>query len=156
MAEAVAAECPQTYPRAHLRIASLVAGMVALTGPLAAQETVKHLNPVIEKLAAGKPFIGFQTGDLIDLSLWNVFIPVGSGSYGYNNDGAWHDVKIPVKDMLAWGAAGSGLPYPNSAALDLTKVSVPFVLADIYGTTGKPSGTTTATPIYLDNIYWSK
>src|SRR6266478_8850847 len=47
-----------------LRIALLAAGLVALTGPLSAQEAVKHLNPVIEKLAAGKPFIGFQTGDL--------------------------------------------------------------------------------------------
>jgi 4-hydroxy-2-oxoheptanedioate aldolase len=28
------------------------------------KEAVKHLNPVVEKLAAGKPFIGFQTGDL--------------------------------------------------------------------------------------------
>jgi 4-hydroxy-2-oxoheptanedioate aldolase len=29
-----------------------------------AQPTPKHLNPVIEKLAAGKPFFGVQTGDL--------------------------------------------------------------------------------------------
>jgi len=29
-----------------------------------AQTAPKHLNPVIEKLAAGKPIIGFQTGDL--------------------------------------------------------------------------------------------
>jgi 4-hydroxy-2-oxoheptanedioate aldolase len=64
MAEAVAAKCLRTYPRTCLRVASLVAGMVALTAPLSAQEGVKHLNPVIEKLAAGKPFIGFQTGDL--------------------------------------------------------------------------------------------
>src|ERR1700719_4715699 len=46
-----------------LRIALLVVGIIALTDALSAQE-VKHLNPVIEKLAAGKPFIGFQTGDL--------------------------------------------------------------------------------------------
>src|SRR5215813_276954 len=44
-------------------IALLMVAIVAQTGTLAAQE-VKHLNPVIEKLAAGKPFIGFQTGDL--------------------------------------------------------------------------------------------
>lgn len=104
----------------------------------------------------GVLLFGFQTGDLIDLSLWNVFIPVGSGSYGYNNDGAWHDVKIPISDMLAWGGQGSGLPQPNSAALDLSRVTVPFVVADIFSTTGKPQGTTTTTPIYLDNIYWSK
>jgi 4-hydroxy-2-oxoheptanedioate aldolase len=29
-----------------------------------AQSAPKHLNPVIERLAAGKPFIGYQTGDL--------------------------------------------------------------------------------------------
>ncbi len=29
-----------------------------------AQPVAKHLNPVIEKLAAGKPFFGVQTGDL--------------------------------------------------------------------------------------------
>ena len=42
----------------------LMLGSLILTGTLSAQQTVKHLNPVIEKLAAGKPFIGFQTGDL--------------------------------------------------------------------------------------------
>src|SRR5438105_14558704 len=45
-----------------LCLALLMAGIVTQTGKLAAQE-VKHLNPVIEKLAAGKPFIGFQTSD---------------------------------------------------------------------------------------------
>jgi 4-hydroxy-2-oxoheptanedioate aldolase len=33
-------------------------------GTLSAQSVPKHLNPVIEKLAAGKPFVGVQTGDL--------------------------------------------------------------------------------------------
>jgi hypothetical protein len=46
-----------------LGVALLMAGMVTHAGTLAAQE-VKHLNPVIEKLAAGKAVIGFQTGDL--------------------------------------------------------------------------------------------
>jgi hypothetical protein len=36
---------------------------IAFPGTLFAQPS-KHLNPVIEKLAAGKPFIGVQTGDL--------------------------------------------------------------------------------------------
>src|SRR5215470_1839765 len=38
-------------------------GAIVAAGTLSAQPP-KHLNPVIEKLAAGKPFIGFQTGDL--------------------------------------------------------------------------------------------
>src|SRR6266571_2043342 len=46
-----------------LCLALLIAGIVTQPGALSAQE-VKHLNPAIEKLAAGKPFIGFQTGDL--------------------------------------------------------------------------------------------
>ena len=38
---------------------------VLLRIPIAlAQPSPKHLNPVIEKLAAGKPFFGVQTGDL--------------------------------------------------------------------------------------------
>ena len=48
----------------YLRMALFVVGIVMLTGTVSAEEPVKHLNPVIEKLAAGKPFIGFQTGDL--------------------------------------------------------------------------------------------
>src|SRR6202790_5811117 len=54
----------------YLRIALLLVGQIFIiaivtpTGTLCAQQAVKHLNPVIEKLAAGKPFIGFQTGDL--------------------------------------------------------------------------------------------
>src|SRR5450755_2712630 len=48
----------------YLRIALLGFGIVVQTGTLSAEEAAKHLNPVIEKLAAGKPFIGFQTGDL--------------------------------------------------------------------------------------------
>ena len=47
----------------YLRIALLMAGTFGQMGTLSAQE-VMHLNPVIEKLAAGKPFIGFQTGNL--------------------------------------------------------------------------------------------
>ena len=46
-----------------LHIALLMLGIAGQTDTLSAQE-VKHLNPVIEKLAAGKPFIGFQTSNL--------------------------------------------------------------------------------------------
>src|SRR5215472_1729453 len=48
----------------YLRTALLAVGLVMPTGTLVAQEAVKHLNPVIAKLAADKPFIGFQTTDL--------------------------------------------------------------------------------------------
>jgi 4-hydroxy-2-oxoheptanedioate aldolase len=47
-----------------LLLACFAIGVVASQTALMAQSTPKHLNPVIEKLAAGKPFFGVQTGDL--------------------------------------------------------------------------------------------
>lgn len=47
----------------YLPIALLTVGIAVLPLTVSAAE-VKHLNPVIEKLAAGNPFIGFQTSDL--------------------------------------------------------------------------------------------
>ena len=38
--------------------------IIPAIGTMFAQSAPKHLNPVIEKLAAGKPFVGVQTGDL--------------------------------------------------------------------------------------------
>src|ERR1700744_3572294 len=46
------------------RLAVLAAASIVSLVSVAAQQPAKHLNPVIEKLAAGKPFIGFQIGDL--------------------------------------------------------------------------------------------
>jgi 4-hydroxy-2-oxoheptanedioate aldolase len=53
----------KTYWQLVRVFVALALGLMAQAGVPSAQE-VKHLNPVIEKLAAGKPFIGFQTGDL--------------------------------------------------------------------------------------------
>ena len=41
-----------------------VLAVIVSTGIVSAQSEPRHLNPVIEKLAAGKPFFGVQTGDL--------------------------------------------------------------------------------------------
>ena len=43
---------------------TLIAVLVGAWGTMCAQSSPKHLNPVIEKLAAGQPFFGVQTGDL--------------------------------------------------------------------------------------------
>ncbi len=47
----------------YFRIALLTAAIATLPQALSAAE-VKHLNPAIEKLAAGKPIIGLQTGSM--------------------------------------------------------------------------------------------
>src|SRR5260370_13046214 len=54
----------KAYRTNYLRVALLAGGLVTRRGPSHAREGVKHLNRGIEKFAAGKPFIGFQTGDL--------------------------------------------------------------------------------------------
>lgn len=41
-----------------------VLAVIVSTGIVSAQSEPRHLNPVIEKLATGKPFFGVQTGDL--------------------------------------------------------------------------------------------
>jgi 4-hydroxy-2-oxoheptanedioate aldolase len=47
------------------RFLPFAAAWIIMPMPIAlAQTAPKHLNPVIEKLAAGKPFFGVQTGDL--------------------------------------------------------------------------------------------
>jgi 4-hydroxy-2-oxoheptanedioate aldolase len=43
---------------------AVIAVLVSAWSTMCAQSTPKHLNPVIEKLAAGQPFFGVQTGDL--------------------------------------------------------------------------------------------
>ena len=45
-------------------VSSWVLAIIVSTGIVSAQSEPRHLNPVIEKLAAGKPFFGVQTGDL--------------------------------------------------------------------------------------------
>ena len=42
----------------------IAAGLLASTSDAFSQEEPRHLNPVIEKPAAGEPFIGVSTGDL--------------------------------------------------------------------------------------------
>ena len=115
-----------------------------------------YLNFSIKTSYPGLLLVGFQTGNPVDLTLYNVFIPLGSGSYGYYNDGAWHDVKIPISDITPWGTMGSGMPLSSYSKLDLTMVSNPFVVADIFSSTGKPAYSNITNPIYIDRIFWSK
>ena len=45
-------------------VSSWLLVVIVSTGIVSAQSEPRHLNPVIERLAAGKPFFGVQTGDL--------------------------------------------------------------------------------------------
>jgi len=111
------------------------------------------LNFSIKTTYAGKIEVGFLTGTSADSSLYDVYIPIASGQYGYVNDGNWHDVHIAIADITPHGAMAFGMTDPTKAKLDLSTVTNPFVINDTYGVTGNAAGSTT--PISVDNIYWS-
>jgi|GEM_PF-465165 len=111
------------------------------------------LNFSIKTTYAGKIEVGFLTGTSTNASLYDVYIPIASGQYGYVNDGNWHDVHIPISDITPHGAMAFGMTDPTKAKLDLATVTNPFVINDTYGVTGNAAGSTT--PIWVDDIYWS-
>ena len=110
-----------------------------------------RLNFSIKTTYAGKLEIGFYTGSAATSTGYDVYLPISSGQYGYVNDGAWHDVSIPISAIVARGAPAYGMP--NSAALNMAQIPSLFVIADRYAVTGN---TTQTTSIKLDAIYWSK
>lgn len=123
---------------------------------LSAFTTSGYLNFSIKTTYTGKIEVGFLTGTALDQSLYDVYIPLAPGDYGYQNDGAWHNVRIPISAITPYGAMAYGMTDPTKARLDLTKVTNPFVIADRYAKTGKPDGSNLTTAILVDNIYWSK
>jgi 4-hydroxy-2-oxoheptanedioate aldolase len=100
-----------------LCITLLTAGIMTQASTLAAQE-VKHLNPVIEKLAAGKPFIGFQTGNL---SLDNARTMARADADFVYVDMEHTPMDFPGLNLFAMGmvdkatALKKGSPAPNMA-----------------------------------------
>jgi exo-beta-1,3-glucanase (GH17 family) len=115
-----------------------------------------YLNFSIKTTYPGKIEVGFLTGTASNASLYDVYIPIQSGLYGYVNDGAWHNVKIPISAIIPYGAMSSGMTNPATSKLDMTTVTNPFVIDDRYANTGKAPGSGITTPIYVDDIYWSK
>lgn len=115
---------------------------------------MRFLNFSVKTDYAGRLEVGFVTGRSTDSSAFEVFMQLASGQYGYVNNGAWHNVKIPVADIVA--AASTGLVngknnFGNSP--DLTQVTQPFVIADRYTHTGNTPYAINA--INIDRIFWS-
>ena len=111
-----------------------------------------RLNFSIKTTYPGKLEVGFFTGAASDGNAVDAYIKIQDGDHGYQNDGAWHDVSIPVPTIAA--AAAPAFGQPPTARLDMTLVFNGIVIADRFGLTGNPPG---AKPeIVVDNIYWSK
>ena len=114
-----------------------------------------HLNFSVKTTYAGKILVGFMTGATNGTGtqqLYQVLMPLSPGSYGYNNSGQWVNVSIPISSIVPNGVPASG--SSNSAALQMGMVSQPFVIADIYGTTGNTS--TDSGNIIVGNVYWTQ
>ncbi len=123
---------------------------------LTAFATTGYLNFSIKTTYPGKLEVGFLTGTAANTSLYDVYLPIQSGDYGYVNDGAWHNVKIPISAITPHGAMAYGMTDPTKAKLDLATLTNPFVIADRYAVTGKATNSNITTALQVDNIYWSK
>lgn len=112
------------------------------------------LNFSIKTTYAGKLEIGFLTGTAANNSLYDVYLAIAPGQYGYQNDGTWRQVSIPIRDIIPAGARAFGMENSAASVLDLTRVTNTFVIADRYGKTGNSAGQTAV--IWVDGVSWGK
>jgi len=115
-----------------------------------------RLRFAIKTTYPGKLEIGFLTGSAIEKSACDVYLPVAPGQYGYQNDGVWHEVSIPIDDITPLAAMAYGMSDPTKAKLDMTMVTNAFVIADRYAVTKNTTSPRPVDPILIDNIRWTK
>jgi hypothetical protein len=120
-------------------------GALTVTTPprvdLSQFQATGRLNFSIKTTYPGKLMFGFGTAPVG--AVFVVASDTNADGYGYINDGAWHQVSIPIS---AFSAAGGNF--------DLTKVTNTLVVADIYDRTLNAKGSTTK--VFIDAVYWSK
>jgi exo-beta-1,3-glucanase (GH17 family) len=101
-----------------------------------------NLHLSIKTTYPGKIEIGLIS-DTQTRAAAEAYLQIAPGTHGYANDGAWHEVVIPLKEFVA-----------QNPKLDLSLISGRFVIADRYAFTGNAAGNTTK--IKIDAIYWTK
>lgn len=119
-------------------------------------EAAGRLNFRIKTTYPGKLRFGFLTGS--GITAFDAYLTLSNTNadgHGYINDGQWHDVSIPISAIKAAGAPSFG-NSPANAKFDLTKVTNPFVVNDVYDATGNTTIKGNRTSIFIDNIHWSK
>ena len=119
-------------------------------------ESTGRLNFSIKTSYPGKLRFGFLSGSAA--TAFDAYVTLSNTNadgYGYLNDGQWHAVSIPISAIKASGAPSYGNTAAN-AKFDLSKVTNPFVMNDIYDTTGNTTIKGNTTKIYIDGVYWSK
>ena len=117
-------------------------------------EAAGTLNFSIKTTYPGSIEVGFLTGS--GSSAYDVYIAIAPGQFGYANDGAWHQVSVPISEIKKHGNKSSGNEGSSTSVFNLTKVTNPFVIADRYAITGKAQGSGNNNKIVVDAIYWAK
>ncbi len=72
-------------------------------------------------------------------------VPVGSGEYGYLNDGNWNLVEIPLQAFKT-----------KNPKVDFRFVVSPFYIADRYEFTGKAANAGHTNTIAIDSVRWTR
>lgn len=136
----------------------MIAALVTTADDLSQFSASGRLNFSVKTTYPGKIEVGFLTGTTTAGSAYDVYLTIdpANNSYGYLNDGNWHNVSIPISAITPSGAMAFGMTDASKSRLDLTKVTNPLVIADRYATTGKATNFGNTTKLYIDNVYWSK
>jgi hypothetical protein len=107
-------------------------------------EATGAITFLVKTLYPGKIEIGIST-DTVTGDVQETYLQIGSGDFGYQNDGNWHLVSIPLQSFLA-----------VNPKLDLSLVLTRFAIADRYSFTGKSLNSNITTKIQIDGIQWSR
>jgi len=136
----------------------MIAALVTTADDLSQFSASGRLNFSVKTTYPGKIEVGFLTGTTAAGSAYDVYLAIdpANNSYGYLNDGNWHNVSIPISAITPSGAMAFGMTDASKSRLDLTKVTNPLVIADRYANTGKSQNLGNTTKLYIDNVYWSK
>ena len=111
------------------------------------------LNVSIRTRYPGKLELGFMSGSNGDESAFLKLLALdpAANSYGYINDGQWHTLRIPLRDLTGERAFGMQV-----SVLDMAKVTQPLVIADRYASTGKSAGFSgNSNTIDIDAVFWT-
>jgi exo-beta-1,3-glucanase (GH17 family) len=103
-----------------------------------------HVNFYVKTTYPGKIEIGISSltasGDSAEAVL-----QIGSGDFGYQRDGNWNLVRIPLSKFVE-----------KNSKLDLRLIVSPFIISDVYSRTGKSASAGHTDPVRVDGIRWSR
>jgi exo-beta-1,3-glucanase (GH17 family) len=135
------------YEGSECQKLSLIPGAQSWGWGFGLQENLPHEN--LSAYAAGYLVFAVKTtyADILYVGFQSVLpypnnqdaIVALAAKYGYANDGAWHQIVIPVADLLA-----------AKASAKINDVFTGFALLN------QTKSVTTAADIYFDNVYWTK